>query len=59
MDQCLFRDDDSGTLGWNWTRGVTDTACAAGHSCKAPACFADFSFAGLSCVRQLRHQLHQ
>ena len=36
-------------FGWNWTRGHTERACADPEGlagCKAPACFADFSYAG-------------
>ena len=44
LKQCLFRDDGARTFGWNWTRGATAPACAAAGGCKAPDCYADFSF---------------
>lgn len=48
LSQCLWRDDASGKFGWNWTRGTTTPACAAGKTCTAPDCFADFSIASVS-----------
>lgn len=46
LQECLFEDTSSGTFGWNWTRGHTDPECVT--KCKAPNCFADFSFASLA-----------
>jgi hypothetical protein len=49
LTQCLFDSGDS--FGWNWTRGETSRECEDPEglqACKAPACFADFSFAGVS-----------
>jgi len=45
MQQCLYKDDDSTTFGWNWTRGQTNRSCSAHGHCKSPKCYADFSFA--------------
>lgn len=45
---CLQADGAAGTVGWNWTRGYTDPACRDPELCKAPACFADFSYVSLS-----------
>ena len=43
LRECTFADAAShSSFGFNWTRGSTATACSAA-SCKAPACFHDFS----------------
>lgn len=42
LQKCLL-DSGDGTFGWNWTRGLTEPTCAT--TCKAPDCYADFSFA--------------
>ena len=48
LEQCVWRDDEARTFGWNWTRGHTTPVCAPGQTCKAAECFADFSLASVS-----------
>ena len=37
--QCNLADSAAKTFGWNWTRGVTEKACAATCPCKSAAAF--------------------
>ena len=57
LEECFFASATPGAdaqvlLGWNWTRGYTTTACASATPaqgvCKAPPCFADFTYMSLS-----------
>ena len=47
LDICLVADHETGTVGWNFTRGATDPECREPKVCKAPDCYADFAFVGL------------
>jgi hypothetical protein len=46
LDICLLQGQD-GTMGWNWSRGVTSRPCSEPELCKGPICYADFAFVRL------------
>jgi hypothetical protein len=46
LDICVLRGQD-GTMGWNWSRGVTSQQCSEPELCKGPICYADFAFVRL------------
>lgn len=53
FDFCFFPPTNTGSIGWNWSRGVTSTECAVcdlcggSDKCGKSSCLYDFSFLSL------------